>query len=64
MNHLFFGCPLARYVWNMVGVALNLDAMPCSFSEGNVFPLFSGIDRKVVMIGGCCSMLDTLEDME
>jgi hypothetical protein len=21
-NHLFFGCPLARYVWNVVGVAL------------------------------------------
>jgi hypothetical protein len=40
-------------VWNVVGVALNLDAMPSSFSElyRQCYASFSGIDRKVVMIG-------------
>jgi hypothetical protein len=28
-NHLFFDCTLSRGVWNVVGVALNLDAMSC-----------------------------------
>jgi hypothetical protein len=50
---IFFGCPLACYVWNVVGVALNLDAMPTSFSElyRQCFASFSGIDSKVVLIG-------------
>jgi hypothetical protein len=41
-NNLFFVCPLSRYVWNLVGVELNLDAMPRSLSEhiSNVLPLF------------------------
>jgi hypothetical protein len=52
-NHLFFGCPLARYVWNVVGVALNINAMPSSCLElyRQCFASFSRIDRKVVMIG-------------
>jgi hypothetical protein len=62
----FFSYPLARYVWNVVGVALNLDVMPCSFSKlyRQCFASFSGIDKKSGNDRGCCSMLDTLEDTE
>jgi hypothetical protein len=46
-NHLFFDCPLAWYVWNVVGVALNLDAIPRSLSYiSNVLPLSLGLTEK------------------
>lgn len=52
-EHLFFTCPLARFVSNVVGVALNLKNLPSSFLSlyQQCFAAFSGIDRKVVMIG-------------
>ena len=53
INHLFFSCPLARYVWNCVSVATGLK---CHFSDAR-FCLTSWLNgfsdklRKQIMVG-------------
>jgi hypothetical protein len=32
-EHPFFVRPLARYIWNVIGVSLNLKNMPVSFES-------------------------------
>jgi hypothetical protein len=33
INHLFFHCPIAKYVWRVIQVALNLGEIPRSISN-------------------------------
>ena len=58
-EHLFCSCPLAKYCWNVISVAMNLSSVPDSFSNlyRQCAASFFGLDRKVAIIGAvaiCC----------
>jgi hypothetical protein len=57
-QHLFFDCPLARYVWRVVQCALGLDNYPDSVSMmfGAWGNNFQG-DQKAVIFLGCAAFL-------
>jgi hypothetical protein len=52
-KHLFFVYLLARYIWNVVGVSLNLKNTYVSSMSlyHECFATFTDLDRKLVMIG-------------
>ena len=52
-DHLFFKCSVARYIWRVVQIALNLHTIPTSTDDlfGPWIHSFSKIDRNVVMFG-------------
>ena len=33
INHLFFDCSMARYVWSLVAYVVGADSRPCSFDQ-------------------------------
>ena len=33
VNHLFFDCSMARYIWSLVAYAVGTDCRPCSFDQ-------------------------------
>ena len=52
-DHLFFKCSVARYIWRVAQIALNLHTIPTSTDDlfGPWIHSFSKIDRNVVMFG-------------
>ena len=53
IDHLFFTCSLARFLWNVVGSALGNPQTPLSFFDlcQNWLPKYTGKDRMVIAIG-------------
>jgi hypothetical protein len=52
-EHLFFLCPLAKYIWNVVSVSLGISKIPECFVDlyRDWFNMYSGRDRKAVIVG-------------
>ena len=53
IDHLFFTCSFARFLWNVVGSALGNPQTPLSFFDfcQNWLPKYTGKDRMVIAIG-------------
>ena len=53
VNHLFFSCSLAKFLWNIVGCALGSQRAPMSFFDlcQNWLSSYTGKDRVVVLLG-------------
>lgn len=53
VNHLFFFCSLAKFLWNIVGCALGNQRDPISFFDlcQNWLSSYTGKDRVVVLLG-------------
>jgi len=33
VNHLFFGCMTAKYVWSLIAYAMGANSRPCNFDQ-------------------------------
>lgn len=53
INHLFLGCPLARFIWNVVGCAFGLTCTPVDIHQlmTNWIGGFAKRTRKLILIG-------------
>ena len=58
MEHLFFECSLAKYVWGVFGMALNAPCVPSSFGDLCIvlFNSFVGKNRVATMIGSIAAI--------
>jgi hypothetical protein len=52
-EHLFFSCPLEKYIWSAVSVSLNINSNSFGFwgLYHNWFDTSAGRERKAIIIG-------------
>ena len=52
-EHLFFSCPLAKYIWTIASVALGINQVPKDFPDlyAKWFSAYDGKDRIAMMLG-------------
>lgn len=53
IDHIFFTCSFAKFLWNVICGALGNPTMPISFLDlcQNWLPTYTGKDRVVVAVG-------------
>ena len=63
VNHLFFDCSMARYVWSLVAYVVGTDCRPCSFDQFWLWAKqFFPLSENFLYVGLCSDLLGDLEN--